>query len=82
MLTYPTKFEDLTNADWEAFIDCMKKPIIVKATQVTEPFRVKSLEGDYAQGKPGDYLMCGIMGELYICDKTIFEKSYDFLGEE
>ena len=31
------------------------------------------------QGKPGDYLMRGIEGELYICDGPIFEKTYDFL---
>jgi len=58
---------------------CMKKPIPVHAVQVNEEFRVDSLEGDYAQGKPGDYLMQGIQGELYICDKEIFEASYDFL---
>lgn len=57
---------------------CVKRPIVVHAKQVHEPFRVKSLEGDYAQGKPGDYLMRGIKGELYICDREIFESSYDF----
>lgn len=58
---------------------CRKKPIAVHAKQINEPFRVNSMEGDYAQGKAGDYLMRGIRGELYICDKTIFEESYDFL---
>jgi len=57
---------------------CMKRPIIVHAIQVNEEFRVNSLEGDYAQGKPGDYLMRGIKGELYICDKEVFESTYDF----
>ena len=56
------------------------KPIVVHAAQVHVPFRVKSLEGDYAQGKPGDYLMRGVRGEQYICDKEIFEESYDFVG--
>jgi hypothetical protein len=58
---------------------CRKKPIIVHAEQIHEEFRVKSLEGDYAQGKPGDYLMRGFQGKLYICDKTIFESTYDFI---
>lgn len=58
---------------------CTKRPIPVQAVQINEPFRVNSLEGDYAQGKPGDYLMKGIDGEMYICDKDIFEKSYDFI---
>jgi hypothetical protein len=57
---------------------CMKLPITVHAKQINEEFRVNTLEGDYKQGKPGDYLMMGVEGELYICDKTIFEKTYDF----
>lgn len=58
---------------------CMKKPIPVKATQMFAEFRVETLEGNYKQGKPGDYLMSGIDGELYICDKDIFERSYDWV---
>lgn len=57
---------------------CMKRPIIVYAKQMNEDFRVDTLEGNYKQGKTGDYLMQGVNGELYICDKEIFEKSYDF----
>jgi hypothetical protein len=44
-----------------------------------EEFRVDTLEGNYKQGKPGDYLMRGIDGELYICDGAIFEKTYDWI---
>ncbi|MCR4319768.1 MAG: PGDYG domain-containing protein [Candidatus Brocadiaceae bacterium] len=58
---------------------CRKKPIVIHAWSIPEEFRVKSMEGDYKQGKPGDYLMQGIEGELYICDKAIFEKSYDWV---
>ncbi len=61
------------------FSGCRKKPIIVHAMQIHEPFRVESLEGNYKQGKPGDYLMRGIEGELYICDQFIFEKTYDWV---
>ena len=57
---------------------CMKRPITVHAKQIHEEFRVNTLEGNDHQGKPGDYLMCGVDGELYVCDKDIFEKSYDF----
>jgi hypothetical protein len=59
--------------------NCMKRPIVVQAKQIEEEFRVNTLEGNYKQGKAGDYLMKGIDGELYICDKEIFEKTYDFL---
>ncbi len=60
---------------------CVKRPIIVHAMKMEEEFRVNTLEGNYKQGKPGDYLMQGIDGELYICDGPIFEKTYDFVGD-
>ena len=60
---------------------CMKRPIVVHAKQITEDFRVDTLEGNYKQGKAGDYLMRGIDGELYICDGPIFERSYDFVEQ-
>lgn len=60
--------------------ECRKKPIVVYALQINEPFRVNTLEGNYKQGKPGDYLMRGIESELYICDRVIFEKTYDWAG--
>jgi hypothetical protein len=61
---------------------CVKRPIVVHAKQINEEFRVNTLEGNYKQGKPGDYLMKGIDGELYICDGPIFERTYDFVKEE
>ena len=60
--------------------DCMKRPIVVQAKQIDHEFRVNTLEGNYKHGKAGDYLMRGVDGELYICEKSIFEKTYDFLG--
>lgn len=50
--------------------------MIVGAIQILEPFRVESLEGDYAQGKAGDYLVRGVDGEHWIVDQTIFHKTY------
>ena len=73
MKTYET-FEQV-----EGMNSCRKKPIVVHAKQVNEEFRVNTLEGNYKQGKPGDYLMKGIDGELYICDREIFEKTYDWV---
>jgi hypothetical protein len=63
----------------DGMMDCVKRPIVVHAKRINEEFRVETLEGNYKQGKPGDYLMRGINGELYICDGSIFEKTYDFL---
>lgn len=64
----------------KGFRPCMKRPITIHAKQINVPFRVDSLEGNYKQGKVGDYLMQGVNGELYICDKDIFERTYDWVG--
>lgn len=63
----------------EDMLDCRKRPIIIQAKQINEEFQVNTLEGNYKTGKPGDYLMKGIDGELYICDREIFEKTYDWV---
>lgn len=54
----------------------IKKPIPVRAVQIPNPFSVKTLEGTMI-GKADDYLVEGIKGELYICDRYIFEESYE-----
>ena len=66
----------------DGMMDCVKRPIVVHAKRIDEEFRVNTLEGNYKQGKPGDYLMRGIDGELYICDGPIFDKTYDFVKGE
>jgi hypothetical protein len=65
--------------DVDGMIDCVKRKIVVQAVQINEEFRVESLEGDYAQGNSGDYLMTGVEGEHYICEQKIFNKTYDFI---
>ena len=59
----------------------IKRPLPIRAMQINQTFWVESLEGNY-QGKEGDYLIKGIEGELYICDKEIFEKSYELLNPQ
>ena len=71
-----------THQKVEGMKKCMKKPIPVHAKQINVPFRVETLEGNYKQGKPGGYLMRGVLNELYICDQEIFEMSYDWLTEK
>ena len=73
MRTYNT-FEEV-----DGMMGCVKRPIVVHAKRIDEEFRVNTLEGNYKQGKAGDYLMRGVDGELYICDGPIFEKTYDFV---
>lgn len=56
---------------------CLKKPLVVDAVQVDEPFFVDTIEGRM-HGHAGDYLMRGTSGELFVCARAIFEASYDF----
>jgi len=76
MLSFDTKEDaDSILSMGEKYI---KKPIPVRAVQIKCTFEVKTLEG-LMKGKKGDYLIEGIKGELYICDREIFEESYDMI---
>ena len=57
-----------------------KKPISIRAVQINQPFRVETMEGEQT-GKDGDYLLESVRGELYCCDKEIFEETYIRLKE-
>lgn len=61
-----------TKHDW---IQCRKKPITIKAIKMDKSFTVGTREG-MMDGKAGDYLLEGIEGEVYPCDKDIFLNSY------
>jgi len=58
-------------------LKAVKKPIPIGARQVFDDFEVHTLEGTM-KGKPGDYLMVGVNGEMYPCDRAIFEKTYEW----
>ena len=58
------------------FMEYNKKPVIVEAIRIDEPFEVISMEG-LVKGKRGDYLMKGVEGELYVCDAEIFKMTYE-----
>lgn len=75
--------DDITLNNFEGIKKCRKKPIVVHCLQINFPegFEVTTKEGKL-KGKRGDYLMFGIQGEKYPCDKEIFEKTYDIIEEE
>lgn len=76
----PFNADPITLNNFEGICKCMKKPIPIHCLQLNFPegFTVTSIEG-IMTGKAGDYLMWGIDGEKYICEKDIFERSYDIL---
>jgi hypothetical protein len=60
------------------FKRAIKKPIPIRCIQISEPFRVETSEG-VLNGKPGDYLMVGVRGEMYPCSREIFEETYELI---
>lgn len=60
------------------FKKVQKRPVIVEAMEMDSEFEVHTLEGTM-RGKPGDYLIRGVKGELYICARDIFHQTYDML---
>ncbi len=71
---------DTVLLDESKLLNVRKNPIIIKAIQINDPdgFVVTTMEGR-VQGKCGDYLMIGVAGEKYPCDKDIFERTYDII---
>lgn len=41
---------------------------------------IKTLEGTM-RANTGDYIICGVNGEIYPCKADIFEKTYELVGE-
>ena len=69
---------DRVTLNTNGIFPCKKKPLVVHAIQMwyADGFEVTTLEGKL-RGKQGDYLMFGVDGEKYPCDKKIFEKTYE-----
>lgn len=53
----------------------IKKPIVVSAYQAEQDTVIHTLEGDMRAEK-GSYIITGVRGEVYPCEKSIFEESY------
>jgi len=62
--------------DW--FFKCQKKPVKVKAFKAPEPIIIETLEGQMKANK-GDFVICGVKGELYPCKPDIFWETYEVL---
>jgi len=63
-----------TKNDW---FHCRKKPVVIKAIQMEIDFKVATKEGVSLAGKAGDYLLQGVKGEVYPCNREIFEETYN-----
>lgn len=77
MILIPKNFDVNVFNETKSFV---KKPIKIRALKMDAPFAVETKEGTMT-GKAGDFLIRGIEGELYPCDKNIFEKTYEEVKE-
>jgi len=57
-----------------------RKKVLTRAIKMNEPFSVETMEGTM-EGKPGDWLMIGIRGEMYPCDSKVFMRTYEPVKE-
>lgn len=62
---------------WKKF---RKKPVVVKARQLTEDQLVDTAEGTM-HGRPGDWLIRGVEGELYPCKDSVFRRTYEAVDD-
>jgi hypothetical protein len=65
-----------TQFDETLFTKHRKKPVVIEAQKINEPFQVETLEG-VMKGNPGDWLIKGVNGELHPCKPDIFIKTYE-----
>ena len=60
----------------------IRKPMPIQAQQIDQTFWIPSTtQSCYHQGKEGDYLIKGKYGELSICDKELFEETYELFNK-
>lgn len=70
-----TVVDDILSAD--GAIKAVKRPIPITALQLNERFEVVTTEG-IMNGNAGDWLIQGVVGEVYICPDEVFRRSYDY----
>lgn len=58
-----------------------KKPVVIEATRLKSEVRIATREGELT-GKPGDWLITGVQGEVYPCGDSIFRQTYEPADEE
>lgn len=60
---------------------CRKKPVVVEYREAIPGETIQTREGSLV-AQPGDYIIRGIQGEIYLISRAIFEKTYDRIGSD
>lgn len=66
--------------DMNNFKQYRKLPVIIKARVADREEFIETLEGTM-KANIGDYIICGLSGELYPCKPDIFKKSYEEVND-
>lgn len=61
-------------------LQCMKKPIVIRAIELKSDIKIHTREG-VLMGYEGDFVLEGIEGEIYPCDRNIFLKTYNIVKD-
>lgn len=73
--------DETAESDKFAWRKFRKRPIVISAVQMDVPFKVETLEG-WMEGRPGDWLIEGIEGELYPCKDSVFRATYEVVARD
>lgn len=67
----------LGNSNVQELLDFMQiEELVLKVKNGVTCILIETLEGTM-EGKPGCYVIKGVKGEFYPCDKEIFEQTYE-----
>jgi hypothetical protein len=58
-----------------------KKPVVIEAERLTEAREIETMEGTLT-GRPGDWLITGVKGEIYPCADDVFRATYEAADPE
>ena len=58
-------------------LNAVKKPIMLQVFRIDIPFEVETIEGEMKSMPEGGYLIIGVRGEGYACNKEIFRETYN-----
>ncbi len=71
-------FDTYREVEWQAGYFVKKEEVVVEAVQLANPIEVFR-PGWQHQGKAGDYFVTRDLNDQYVCDREIFEQSYEAL---
>ena len=72
----PIEARQITVENADELASWSKSDIVKRPDGTMTGMMVYTLEGTMT-GKVGDYLIKGVRGEFYFCDKSIFEETYE-----